>query len=150
MLSPLLVFARRIKHPLDVSVQRPHHTNARHHGRAAELNDQEQGFDRGLPRFKILFGLPKLSRLHRAESQAPAHPVAGQDHRRDEPRRQRTLDRAISYLPSGMCRVLNWHSFPPLRLPHSPSRLLCFRELLTEFVQFGDLNKEIGRITGEN
>jgi hypothetical protein len=103
-----------------------------------------------LPRFKILFGLPKLSRLHRAGSQAPAHPVAGQDHRRDEPRRQRALDRAISYLPSGMCCVLNWHSFPPLRLPHSPSRLLCFRELLTEFVQFGDLNKEIGRITGEN
>ena len=46
--------------------------------------------------------------------------------------------------------MLNWHSFPPLRLPHSPSRLLCFPELLTEFVQFGDLNKEIGRIIGEN
>jgi hypothetical protein len=38
----------------------PHHTNARHHGRAAELDDQEQGFDRGLPRFKILFDLRKL------------------------------------------------------------------------------------------
>ena len=60
------------------------------------------------------------------------------------------LDRAISYLPSGMCCMLNWRSFPPLRLPHSPSRLLCFPEPLTEFVQFGDLNKEIGRITGEN
>jgi hypothetical protein len=60
------------------------------------------------------------------------------------------LDRAISYLPSGKCCVLNWRSFPPLRLPHSPSRLLCFPELLTEFVQFGDLNKETGRIIGEN
>jgi hypothetical protein len=60
------------------------------------------------------------------------------------------LDRAISYLPSGMCCVLDWRSFPPLRLPHSPSRLLCFPEPLTEFVQFGDLNKEIGRIIGEN
>jgi hypothetical protein len=49
MRSPLLVFARRIKHPLDVSVQRPHHANARHHGRAAELDDLEQGLDRGLP-----------------------------------------------------------------------------------------------------
>ena len=44
------------------------------------------------------------------------------------------LDRAISYLPSGMCCVLNWRSFPPIRLPHSPSRLLCFPEPLTEFV----------------
>ena len=43
-------------------------------------------------------------------------------------------DRAISYLPSGMCCVLNWRSFPPIRLPHSPSRLLCFPEPLTEFV----------------
>jgi hypothetical protein len=29
-------------------------------------------------------------------------------------------------------------------------RLFRFPESLTEFVQFGDLNKEIGRIIGEN
>jgi hypothetical protein len=60
------------------------------------------------------------------------------------------LDRAISYPPSGMCCMLDWRSLPPPRLPHFRSRLLCFPELLTEFVQFGDLNKEIGRITCEN
>jgi hypothetical protein len=49
-----------------------------------------------------------------------------------------------------MCCMLDWRSLPPPRLPHFRSRLLCFPELLTEFVQFGDLNKEIGRITCEN
>jgi hypothetical protein len=49
-----------------------------------------------------------------------------------------------------MCRVLDWRSFPPLRLPHFPGSLLRFPEPLTELVQFGNLNKEIGRITGEN
>jgi hypothetical protein len=49
-----------------------------------------------------------------------------------------------------MYRVLDGRSFPPLRLPHFPGRLLRFPELFTELVQFGDLNKEIGRITGEN
>jgi hypothetical protein len=59
-------------------------------------------------------------------------------------------DRAISYLPSGMCCVLDWRSFPPLRLPQFLGRLLRFPEPLTELVQFGNLNKEIGRIAGEN
>jgi hypothetical protein len=44
------------------------------------------------------------------------------------------LDRAISYLPSGMCFVLNWRFFSPLRLPHFQGRLFCFPEPLTEFV----------------
>jgi hypothetical protein len=60
------------------------------------------------------------------------------------------FDRAISYLPSGMCCVLNWRSFPPLRLPYFPGRLLCLSEPRTEFVQFGYLNKEIGGVAGEN
>jgi len=71
---------------------------------------------------------------------------AGQDHRPGEP-------------SSGSCDQLsafrdvlglNWCSFPPLRLPHFLGRLLRFPEPLTELVQFGNLNKEIGRITGEN
>jgi hypothetical protein len=49
-----------------------------------------------------------------------------------------------------MGSVLNQRSFPPLRLPHFPGRLLRFPESLAELVQFGNLNKEIGRITGEN
>jgi hypothetical protein len=51
---------------------------------------------------------------------------------------------AISYPPSGMCRVLNWRSFPRLRLPHFLGRLFRFPKPLTEFVQFGNLKKEIG------
>jgi hypothetical protein len=43
------VFARRIEHPLDVAVQCPHDADAHHHGRPVELDDQEQGFDSGLP-----------------------------------------------------------------------------------------------------
>jgi hypothetical protein len=44
------LFARLIKHSLNVSVQRPQHADARHHGRAAEFDDQQQGFDCGLRR----------------------------------------------------------------------------------------------------
>jgi hypothetical protein len=60
------------------------------------------------------------------------------------------LDRAISYLPSVMYRVLKWCSFSPLRPSHFLGRLFRFPDPLTELVQFGDLNKEIGRIIGEN
>ena len=51
------VFARRIEHPLDVAVQCPHDADAHHHGRPVELDDQEQGFDRGLPFLEILLSL---------------------------------------------------------------------------------------------
>ena len=73
-------------------------------------------------------------------------PLAGQDHRTGAP-------------SSGSCDQLsafrdvlglNWRSFPPLRLPHFLGRLLRFPEPLTELAQFGNLNKEIGRIAGEN
>jgi hypothetical protein len=56
----VLVFARWIKHPLDVSVQCPHDTDARHHGRPIEIDDQEQGFDRGLPFLEQLLSLGQL------------------------------------------------------------------------------------------
>jgi hypothetical protein len=59
------------------------------------------------------------------------------------------LDRAI-YLPSGMRRVLKWRSFSLLRPSQFLGRLFRFPDPLTEFIQFGDLNKEIGRIIGEN
>src|SRR5882762_2642049 len=51
---PVLVFA------ISVVVQCSQHADARHHGRAIELDDQEQGFDRGLPLIEILLGLGKL------------------------------------------------------------------------------------------
>ena len=51
------VFTRWIKLPLDVPVQRSQDADARHHGGPVELDDQEQGFDRGLPLLEQLFGL---------------------------------------------------------------------------------------------
>jgi len=72
------VFARRIKHPLDVSVQCPHHTNARHHGRAVELDDQEQGFYRSLPFLKILLGLGKPLDIGRGVLEGDELATAGQ------------------------------------------------------------------------
>ena len=54
------VFAIRIKRPNVAAVQCPHDANARHHGRAVELDNQQQGFYRGLPLLEILLGLGKL------------------------------------------------------------------------------------------
>jgi hypothetical protein len=51
---------KEIKLPNDVPVQSPHDADARHHGRAGVLYDQQHGFDRGLPFREILFGLGKL------------------------------------------------------------------------------------------
>src|SRR5258706_7500026 len=59
-LSPMRIFARRIEHPLDVPVQCPHNADARHHGRAVVLDDQEHGFDRRLPLGEILLGFGQL------------------------------------------------------------------------------------------
>jgi hypothetical protein len=54
-------FPRRIKHPLDVTVQGPHDADAREHRRAAvAFGDQEQDLDRSLPFLDLLFGLRQL------------------------------------------------------------------------------------------
>jgi hypothetical protein len=47
--SPMLVLARRIKHPLDVPVQGPQDADARKHRRASQRGDQDQGFRGSLP-----------------------------------------------------------------------------------------------------
>jgi hypothetical protein len=39
----VLVFAVNVEHPLEVSVQCPHHADPRHHRRAVEFDYQEQG-----------------------------------------------------------------------------------------------------------
>jgi len=54
------VLARGIKLPNVAAVQRSHDTDTCHHGRAVELDDQEQGFDGSLPLVKILLRLGKL------------------------------------------------------------------------------------------
>jgi len=44
----MMILARGIKLPNVAAVQCPHDADARHHGRAVEFDDREQGFDRGL------------------------------------------------------------------------------------------------------
>jgi hypothetical protein len=60
MLSPMRVFAGRIKHPLNIPIESPQHTDARMHQRSTIFCGHDQRLDRGLLRFKILFGLRKL------------------------------------------------------------------------------------------
>ena len=60
MLSAMRVFARLIKHPFDIPIESPQHANARMHRRSTILCGHDQRLGRGLPRFKILFGLRKL------------------------------------------------------------------------------------------
>jgi hypothetical protein len=54
------VFAIWVELPNDVTVQRPHDTDPRHHGRAVMVDNQEHRFDCGLPLAEVLFGLGQL------------------------------------------------------------------------------------------
>jgi hypothetical protein len=54
--SPMLLFPRRIKHPLNMPIQRSHNANARKHGWPAVLCDQKQSFHRGLPFLGVVIG----------------------------------------------------------------------------------------------
>jgi hypothetical protein len=57
-LSPMMLFAIRIEHALDVTVQRQHDANPRKHRRTAvAFGDQDQRLDRSLPLLDLLFGL---------------------------------------------------------------------------------------------
>jgi hypothetical protein len=53
----MLLFARRIEHPLNVAIQRPHDPDACKHSRAARRRDQDQGLYCVLPFRLIRFGL---------------------------------------------------------------------------------------------
>ena len=57
------ILARGIKLPNVASVQCSQYANARHHGGPVEFDDNEQGFDRGLPLIEQLLGLGKLLEL---------------------------------------------------------------------------------------
>jgi hypothetical protein len=54
------VFAVRIEHPLDMSVQGPHDADASEHCRAIAFRDKKQKFDRGPPFLELLFGRRQL------------------------------------------------------------------------------------------
>jgi len=81
------VFARRIKHPLDVPIERPQHADARHHGWPVEFDHQEQGFDRGLPILEILFDLGKLLDIVRGVLEGNESVVAQGPREMSSPRR---------------------------------------------------------------
>ena len=82
-----------------------------------------------------------FGRMDRAESRRRAHPVAGQDHRRDEPRRQRASIVRSAIRLQGCAECSSGVLFRRFDCALSGRRLFCFPEPFTEFVQFGDLNK---------
>jgi hypothetical protein len=54
------VFAIRIEHPFDVSVQRPQYPDPRMHQKVAALSGTNQALDGGLPFVELLIGFRKL------------------------------------------------------------------------------------------
>lgn len=56
----MMTFAVGVEIPNVVPIERPHDADAREHGRAAKLRDQEQRFHCGLPRRGVVFGLGQL------------------------------------------------------------------------------------------
>ena len=66
------ILARGIKLPNVASVQCSQYANARHHGGPVELDDNEQGFDRGLPLIEQPLGLGKLPDIVRGVLEGPA------------------------------------------------------------------------------
>jgi len=73
--------ARGIKRPNVAAVQCPHDADARHHGRAIELDDQEQGFDRGLPLIDVLLSFGKLLNIVRGVLEGDELATTGQRNR---------------------------------------------------------------------
>src|SRR5712664_4033855 len=55
--------------------------DARHHGGPVELDDQEQGFDRGLPLLEQLFGLRKIGDVSASVFEGDKLATAGQENR---------------------------------------------------------------------
>jgi hypothetical protein len=57
----MMVFARRIEYPLDVTVQGSHDPDAREHRRGAvAFGDEDQGFHRVLPFCGLVLGFVSL------------------------------------------------------------------------------------------
>ena len=58
--------ARRIKHPLDVPVQRPHDADPRKHRGPTALGDEDQRLHRGLPFRRVVLGFRELGHVGRS------------------------------------------------------------------------------------
>ena len=87
LIRPALIFrfpsaclCDRAEHPLDVAVSML--ADARHHGRAVEFDNQEQGFYRSPPLLEILLGLGKLLDIVGGVLERDELTTAGQGNRR--------------------------------------------------------------------
>jgi hypothetical protein len=145
------VFALRIERPFDVAVQRPQHPEPACIMKSRPLAAPIRS-DGGLPFIEILLGLRQFHDVSAASRRVTGSRPSGSRRGSSKGRAQAAtgFNCAISHPPSGMCSALNRRSLPSPQLPHFLGRLFRFPEPLTEFIQFGNLNKEIGGITGEN
>jgi hypothetical protein len=152
----LIWWSRRLanssKHPLNVLVQRSHDANPRKHRRPAETRDLDQSFHGSLPFRRRVIGLRQAGDVVAGIAQSHDLAPTGQQDRiieRASPdgNRLQTCDQLSVFR-----NVLNVQFAFSSAGPGAAilGRLQRFPELLTEFVQLGDLNKEIGRVTGEN
>jgi hypothetical protein len=77
----MLVFSRWIEHALDMAAQRFHHADVREHRRAAEIDDEYERLDRGLPFRQRGFFLRKASNVGRRFAQCPQLAAIGEGDR---------------------------------------------------------------------
>jgi hypothetical protein len=77
----MLFLAPRIEPPLDVSVQRSHHTDPGHHCRAVLFGDQDQAFHRCLPFRCFVFSLWQLGDVGSGVLQGDELPAVRQHNR---------------------------------------------------------------------
>ena len=99
------ILARGIKLPNVAAVQCAQHANARHHGGPVELDDQQQGFYRGLPLLEILVGLGKLLDIVRGVLEGDELATAGHGNRFVEGARPVSHDAAAR---TGRLSALCW------------------------------------------
>ena len=88
------ILPRCIEHALNVTIERPHHADARKHCWPAKLCDQDQGFHRGLPFRGRVFRLWQLGDVG-------AGVVQG-----DEPAAVRQRDRIVEEASPGQSSIL--------------------------------------------
>ena len=106
-------------------VQCPHDADARHHGRAIELDDQEQGFDRGVPLLEMLLGLGKPPEIVRGVLEGDEVATAGQGNAIVEGVRPGHLK--ASNKPGRVtlvCRIVSLRPFTAFIATHSGAKLV--------------------------
>ena len=102
--SPMRMLSRCSKHPLDVPIDSPHHADARVHEQVAAFGGADQATDRCLPFLDILLSLRQacdvVAGIAQTHQLAPGSRIGSS---KGWAQAAAGFDRAISYLPSGMC-----------------------------------------------